>query len=50
MKAVAPWSGRTLDPEIVAVFQDAPGELLAISSPDDFVRPWSTPSRAEHIP
>ena len=34
-RTVARWSGRALDPEIAAVFTDAPGELLAVSSPDD---------------
>ena len=34
-ETVARWSGRALDPAIAAVFADAPGELLAISSPDD---------------
>jgi len=34
-RAVARWSGRALDPAIAAVFLDAPGELLAIASPDD---------------
>ena len=34
-RTVARWSGRALDPEITAVFTDAPGELLAVSSPDD---------------
>src|ERR1700732_1340989 len=28
-RTVARWSGRALDPEIAAVFADAPGELLA---------------------
>ena len=34
-RTVARWSGRALDPEIAAVFADAPGELLAVCSPDD---------------
>src|SRR5262249_13402380 len=34
-RTVARWSGRALDPEIAAVFADAPGELLAVSSPED---------------
>jgi HD-GYP domain-containing protein (c-di-GMP phosphodiesterase class II) len=34
-RTVARWSGRALDPEIAAVFADAPAELLAISSPDE---------------
>jgi HD-GYP domain-containing protein (c-di-GMP phosphodiesterase class II) len=34
-RAVARWSGRALDPEIVAVFLDAPGELLRLSDPED---------------
>ena len=33
-RTVARWSGRALDPEIAAVFADAPGELLAVCSPD----------------
>ena len=32
---VARWSGRALDPEVTAVFQDAPAELLRIYAPDD---------------
>ncbi len=34
-ETVVRWSGRALDPEIVAIFADAPGELLAVSAPDD---------------
>ena len=34
-QTVAHWSGRALDPAITAVFADAPGELLALCSPDD---------------
>jgi HD-GYP domain-containing protein (c-di-GMP phosphodiesterase class II) len=34
-RTVARWSGRALDPEIAAVFADAPSELLAVASPDD---------------
>ena len=47
MQAVARWSGRALDPAIVAVFADAPGELLAISSPDDL---WAAVVDAEPVP
>ncbi len=47
VQAVARWSGRALDPEIVAVFPDAPGELLAISSPDDL---WAAVVDAEPVP
>jgi len=47
VRAVARWSGRALDPAIVAVFQDAPGELLAISSPDDL---WVAVVDAEPSP
>ena len=32
---VARWSGRALDPAIVAVFAEAPGELLMVASPQD---------------
>jgi len=32
---VARWSGRALDPAIAAIYGDAPGELLQLSSPDD---------------
>jgi HD-GYP domain-containing protein (c-di-GMP phosphodiesterase class II) len=34
-RTVARWSGRALDPEIAAVFAEAPAELLALSGPDD---------------
>jgi HD-GYP domain-containing protein (c-di-GMP phosphodiesterase class II)/DNA-binding CsgD family transcriptional regulator len=34
---VARWSGRALDPEIAAVFCEAPGELLALSNPDELL-------------
>ena len=44
---VARWSGRALDPEIAAVFADAPGELLAVSSPDDL---WAAVVGAEPAP
>ena len=43
-QTVARWSGRALDPVVVAVFADAPGELLAISSPDDL---WAAVVDAE---
>jgi len=46
-QTVARWSGRALDPAIVAVFADAPGELLAISSPDDV---WAAVVDAEPAP
>ena len=46
-QTVARWSGRALDPAIVAVFADAPGELLAISSPDDL---WAAVVDAEPAP
>lgn len=46
-RAVARWSGRALDPQIAAVFADAPGELLAVSSPDDL---WSAVADAEPGP
>jgi len=43
---VARWSGRALDPAIVAVFAEAPGELLMVASPQDLPGgPWSTPGR-----
>src|SRR6202035_2412079 len=35
VRPVARWSGRALDPAIVAVFADPPEELLAVASPDD---------------
>ena len=35
VETVRRWSGRALDPSIAAVFLEAPGELLTISSPDD---------------
>ena len=46
-QTVARWAGRALDPAIVAVFTDAPGELLAISSPDDL---WAAVAGAEPAP
>jgi HD-GYP domain-containing protein (c-di-GMP phosphodiesterase class II) len=46
-RAVARWSGRALDPAVVAVFADAPGELLAMSSPDDL---WAAVVDAEPAP
>jgi HD-GYP domain-containing protein (c-di-GMP phosphodiesterase class II) len=46
-QAVARWSGRALDPAVVAVFADAPGELLAMSSPDDL---WAAVVDAEPAP
>ena len=46
-QTVARWSGRALDPAIVAVFADAPGELLAIASPDDL---WAAVVDAEPAP
>jgi HD-GYP domain-containing protein (c-di-GMP phosphodiesterase class II)/DNA-binding CsgD family transcriptional regulator len=46
-QTVARWSGRALDPAIAAVFADAPGELLAISSPDDL---WAAVVDAEPAP
>jgi HD-GYP domain-containing protein (c-di-GMP phosphodiesterase class II)/DNA-binding CsgD family transcriptional regulator len=47
VQTVARWSGRALDPAIVAVFADAPVELLAISSPDDL---WAAVVDAEPAP
>jgi HD-GYP domain-containing protein (c-di-GMP phosphodiesterase class II)/DNA-binding CsgD family transcriptional regulator len=44
---VARWSGRALDPAIAAVFAEAPGELLAISAPDDI---WAAVVDAEPPP
>ena len=35
VETVARWSGHALDPSIAAVFLEAPGELLTLSSPDD---------------
>jgi len=46
-RAVARWSGRALDPAVVAVLADAPGELLALSSPDDL---WAAVVDAEPAP
>ena len=46
-RTVARWSARALDPEITAVFADAPGELLAVSSPDDV---WAAAVDAEPAP
>jgi HD-GYP domain-containing protein (c-di-GMP phosphodiesterase class II) len=34
-RTVAQWSGRALDPAVVAIFLDAPEELLHVSDPDD---------------
>jgi HD-GYP domain-containing protein (c-di-GMP phosphodiesterase class II)/DNA-binding CsgD family transcriptional regulator len=34
-ETVGRWSGRALDPAIAAIFRGAPGELLALSAPDD---------------
>jgi HD-GYP domain-containing protein (c-di-GMP phosphodiesterase class II)/DNA-binding CsgD family transcriptional regulator len=44
---VARWSGRALDPAVVAVFQEAPDELLRISAPDDL---WAAVVDAEPEP
>ncbi len=46
-QTVARWCGRALDPAIVAVFADAPGELLAMSSPNDL---WAAVVDAEPTP
>ena len=46
-QAVARWSGRALDPAVVAIFADAPGELLAMSSPNDL---WTAVVDAEPVP
>ena len=46
-QAVTRWSGRALDPAVVVVFADAPGELLAMSSPDDL---WAAVVDAEPAP
>jgi HD-GYP domain-containing protein (c-di-GMP phosphodiesterase class II) len=46
-RTVARWSGRALDPEIAAVFADAPAELLAVSGPDDL---WAAVVDAEPGP
>ena len=35
IEAVTRWSGRALDPSIAALFLESPGELLALSRPDD---------------
>jgi len=47
VQALGRWSGRALDPQIAAVFLDAPGELLAIASPDDL---WAAVVDAEPAP
>ena len=46
-RTVARWAGRALDPEIAGVFTDAPGELLAVCSPDDL---WAAVVGAEPGP
>jgi HD-GYP domain-containing protein (c-di-GMP phosphodiesterase class II) len=46
-QAVARWSGRALDPAVVAIFADAPAELLSMSSPDDL---WAAVTGAEPGP
>ena len=46
-RAVARWSGRALDPEIAAVFADAPAQLLALANPDDV---WAAVVDAEPGP
>jgi HD-GYP domain-containing protein (c-di-GMP phosphodiesterase class II)/DNA-binding CsgD family transcriptional regulator len=46
-EAVARWSGRALDPEVAAVFLEAPAELLRISDPDDL---WAAAVDAEPAP
>jgi HD-GYP domain-containing protein (c-di-GMP phosphodiesterase class II)/DNA-binding CsgD family transcriptional regulator len=43
-ETVTRWSGRALDPAIAAIFQEAPAELLEISSPDDL---WAAVVEAE---
>ncbi len=37
VETVRRWSGHALDPSIAAVFLEAPGELLTLSSPDDLL-------------
>jgi HD-GYP domain-containing protein (c-di-GMP phosphodiesterase class II) len=46
-EAVARWTGRALDPDVAAVFTDAPAELLRISDPDDL---WAAVADAEPEP
>jgi HD-GYP domain-containing protein (c-di-GMP phosphodiesterase class II)/DNA-binding CsgD family transcriptional regulator len=46
-ETVARWSGRALDPEIAAVFTEAPAELLQLSNPDDV---WAAVVDAEPAP
>jgi HD-GYP domain-containing protein (c-di-GMP phosphodiesterase class II)/DNA-binding CsgD family transcriptional regulator len=46
-QTVARWSGRALDPAIVAMFAEAPGELLTVASPDDL---WAAVVDAEPAP
>jgi HD-GYP domain-containing protein (c-di-GMP phosphodiesterase class II)/DNA-binding CsgD family transcriptional regulator len=43
-ETVQRWSGRALDPAIADIFREAPGELLAISGPDDL---WAAVVAAE---
>ncbi len=44
---VTRWSGRALDPAVAAIYADASGELLALSSPDDL---WAAVVDAEPGP
>jgi HD-GYP domain-containing protein (c-di-GMP phosphodiesterase class II) len=46
-RAVARWSGRALDPEVAAIFLDAPADLLRVSDPDDL---WAATVDAEPEP
>jgi HD-GYP domain-containing protein (c-di-GMP phosphodiesterase class II)/DNA-binding CsgD family transcriptional regulator len=46
-ETVARWSGRALDPAVVAVFAEAPAELLRLSAPDDL---WAAVVDAEPPP
>jgi putative nucleotidyltransferase with HDIG domain len=46
-ETIGRWSGRALDPAIATMFADAPGELLAVSAPDDL---WAAVCEAEPPP
>jgi HD-GYP domain-containing protein (c-di-GMP phosphodiesterase class II)/DNA-binding CsgD family transcriptional regulator len=46
-RTVARWSGRALDPQVAAIFGEAPAELLRLSNPDDL---WDAVVEAEPPP
>jgi hypothetical protein len=45
-EAVARWTGRALDPEVVAVFTGAPADCCGSATPMTCGRRWWTPSRS----